>query len=126
MSSTHPRDFPRVLDLSKELPLQVRLQQRQQIPGDNDNDSEPANSNKIHIIPGFGIHPWWVNKLTDYDWEEAVVPAFEGAQQQQQHGRQSLSSTADNESTTTTTTTMKTMIIEYHYNIIAVKHNQDG
>jgi Tat protein secretion system quality control protein TatD with DNase activity len=45
--STHPRDFSRVLELSKDLLAQF--------PG-------------VHIVPCFGIHPWWVHELSDKEW----------------------------------------------------------
>ena len=45
--STHPRDFDRVLQLSKELSVQR--------PG-------------VQVVPCFGVHPWFLHELTEQDW----------------------------------------------------------
>lgn len=45
--STHPRDFDRVLQLSRELPMQR--------PG-------------VQVVPCFGVHPWFLHELTEQDW----------------------------------------------------------
>ena len=50
--STHPRDFDDVMDLSKSLP--------RRFPG-------------VHIVPCFGVHPWFLHELEDSDWEEAAL-----------------------------------------------------
>lgn len=42
--STHPRDFPAVLEMAKK--------------------------SESKIIPCIGVHPWFLHELTDKDWEE--------------------------------------------------------
>ena len=54
--STHTRDFEQVLHLSERLPRLKQQQEQQQ--------TEP-----LVVVPGFGIHPWWLADLTDQDWE---------------------------------------------------------
>jgi Tat protein secretion system quality control protein TatD with DNase activity len=48
--STHPRDYARVQKLAQDLP--------QQRPG-------------VHVVPCFGVHPWWLHELSDQDWEQS-------------------------------------------------------
>jgi Tat protein secretion system quality control protein TatD with DNase activity len=50
--STHPRDFDRVLQLSKTLPAQVE--------------------GNVRIVPCFGVHPWFLHELSDEDWQPTV------------------------------------------------------
>jgi len=47
LMSTHPKEFDRVLQLSYELPAEH--------PG-------------VHVVPCFGVHPWYLHELTDADW----------------------------------------------------------
>jgi Tat protein secretion system quality control protein TatD with DNase activity len=47
--STHPRDFDRVRQLSRELPVQR--------PG-------------VRIVPCFGVHPWFLHELTSLQQEQ--------------------------------------------------------
>lgn len=47
--STNPRDYKPVKLLAKKLA-----------------DIKPDN---LHLIPCFGVHPWWLHELTEYDWE---------------------------------------------------------
>jgi Tat protein secretion system quality control protein TatD with DNase activity len=49
--STHPRDFDRVRQLSKDLP-EIR-------PG-------------AQVVPCFGVHPWFLHELTERDWHMDV------------------------------------------------------
>jgi len=55
--STHPRDYARVTQLTESLPKQV--------PG-------------THIVPCYGVHPWFLHELTERDWESTSsrVPTF--------------------------------------------------
>jgi Tat protein secretion system quality control protein TatD with DNase activity len=46
--STHPRDFERVLQYSKDLPVER--------PG-------------VRVVPCFGVHPWFLHELTEQDWQ---------------------------------------------------------
>ena len=52
--STHPRDFERVLSLSKTLPLEVE--------------------GHVQVVPCFGIHPWFLHEVSDEDWEGSADP----------------------------------------------------
>ena len=57
--STHPRDFDSVLHLSQHLPLQQ-----------NDGEvQESSSSSLLVVVPGLGVHPWWLADLTDQDWQ---------------------------------------------------------
>lgn len=47
LMSTHPRDYPRVTQLTESLPKQV--------PG-------------TRIVPCYGVHPWFLHELTERDW----------------------------------------------------------
>lgn len=49
--STHPRDFERVLSLSKTLPLEVE--------------------GPVRIVPCFGVHPWFLHEVSEEDLQEA-------------------------------------------------------
>jgi TatD DNase family protein len=53
--STHPRDYSTVIRLSNELPQQVQ---------------EP-----VQIIPGLGVHPWWLHELGEEAWEVSTESA---------------------------------------------------
>ncbi len=46
--STHPRDYARVNHLTDSLP--------EKVPG-------------THIVPCYGVHPWFLHELTERDWE---------------------------------------------------------
>ncbi len=56
--STHPRDFGQVLQLSQDLPRTVMMQQQQQ-----NQQHQP-----VHVIPCFGVHPWFLHELSPDDW----------------------------------------------------------
>lgn len=49
--STHPRDYANVLNLTHQLPQLLR--------------------SGVRIVPGFGVHPWWLHELTDRDWQRS-------------------------------------------------------
>jgi Tat protein secretion system quality control protein TatD with DNase activity len=51
--STHPRDFERVLRLSRELPLCCRF----------------SNTHNVQVVPCLGVHPWFLHELSSDDWE---------------------------------------------------------
>jgi Tat protein secretion system quality control protein TatD with DNase activity len=51
--STHPRDYDRVLHLTKSLPAAI------------------TSSNKVQIVPCLGVHPWFLHELTQEDWENS-------------------------------------------------------
>lgn len=53
LMSTHTRDFARVLQLSETLPREHVFDNQQQ---------------RLHVVPCFGIHPWWLADLTTDDW----------------------------------------------------------
>jgi Tat protein secretion system quality control protein TatD with DNase activity len=57
LMSTHPRDYPRVTQLTESLPKQV--------PG-------------TRIVPCYGVHPWFLHELSERDWEPSPsgVPNF--------------------------------------------------
>ena len=74
--STHPRDYTRVLQLSKELPLQVAAAAGEGGGGDENDDSD-ADRRKLQVVPCFGVHPWFLHELTDRDWEDVVVESAE-------------------------------------------------
>ena len=63
--STHPRDFDRVLQLSKSLPLHHA----------EENKAEES----LRVVPCFGIHPWWLAELTDEDWALSSTPGVDDA-----------------------------------------------
>lgn len=48
LMSTHPRDYRRVAELTESLPKEV--------PG-------------THIVPCYGVHPWFLHELSERDWE---------------------------------------------------------
>jgi Tat protein secretion system quality control protein TatD with DNase activity len=48
--STHPRDFHKVISLSRELVVQ-----------------RPS----VRVVPCFGVHPWFVSELKESDWMES-------------------------------------------------------
>ena len=63
--STHPRDYNKILDLCyNKLPseCQCHHQRRHQFEG---AEQQPLPT----FVPCLGIHPWFVNELTDNDWE---------------------------------------------------------
>ena len=65
--STHPRDYNKILDLCyNKLPsaCQCHHQQRQRHQFE-DAEQQPLPT----FVPCLGIHPWFVNELTDSDWE---------------------------------------------------------
>ena len=48
--STHPRDFQPVMNLSKDLPLEIE--------------------GNVQIIPCLGVHPWFLHEVSADDWKE--------------------------------------------------------
>ena len=71
--STHPRDYSRVLDLCYNTLPQGILQNHNNQQQDDNNSNDEVNA-KLPLpmpifVPCIGVHPWFVNELTDVDWE---------------------------------------------------------
>ena len=61
LMSTHTRDFEQVLQLSESLPLHSCNK-------DANNVSDQKDERNLIVVPGFGIHPWWLAELSDEQW----------------------------------------------------------
>mmetsp|Transcript_13443 Transcript_13443/g.17535 ORF Transcript_13443/g.17535 Transcript_13443/m.17535 type:complete len:350 (-) Transcript_13443:147-1196(-) len=69
LMSTHPRDFPVVRDLVTRLPEKVN--------DDGDDDAPAAAavviSQPLHVVPCYGVHPWFLHELNEKDWESITT-----------------------------------------------------
>jgi Tat protein secretion system quality control protein TatD with DNase activity len=78
LMSTHPRDYPKVLDLCYHtLPQQINelyysttttTSTTTTLQEDGSRTAPPPLSPPI-FIPCLGVHPWFVNDLTEEDWQ---------------------------------------------------------
>lgn len=64
--STHPRDFDSVLHLSQHLPLEQQ---------------QDGEAQELLVVPGLGVHPWWLADLTDQDWQPCPEAALDNQPQ---------------------------------------------
>ena len=60
--STHPRDYAQVLHLAQSMPLQ---QQEAQSPQE---DAKEQQQSPLMVVPGLGVHPWFLAELTESLW----------------------------------------------------------
>jgi TatD DNase family protein len=65
LMSTHPRDFPRVLELAKT----TTTSDDDDDDDDDANNNNNNNNNNMQIIPCIGVHPWFLHELSSEDCE---------------------------------------------------------
>jgi len=67
LMATHPRDFPIILDLEKE------INKNNDIDNDNDIKGSDNDNEMMKILPCLGVHPWFLHELDQDDW--TMVPS---------------------------------------------------
>ena len=85
--ATHPRDFATLLDLEREVHNQTPSVTNHIIDGNNDNNDIATTVQEITILPGLGVHPWFLHELAENDW--TMVPSTSSFEQHEYVGSES-------------------------------------